>query len=346
MEGHRSEGPVRDAGAAATRLVVARHGRGRSPFEEDIVPVVEIEDLVKTYDGRNVVDGLSLTVEPGEILGILGRNGAGKTTTVECAVGLRKPDGGRVRVLGVDPRKERARVQQVVGVQLQKGHPHGALTVREQVRLYRSFHHHGLDPDDLIDRLGLGEVRDTGSEKLSGGQYQRLNIALALVGRPRIAVLDELTTGLDSAARREMWRLIEEMRADGLTIILVSHFMEEAERLSDRIAVIDAGKLVALDTPTGLIGRVAGADAVSFRAHAPLDPAVLTALPGVTDVTVEEDLVRVSGQGELVKEVTAALMHHEVPATDFRTHTATLDDAFLQLTGQELGEPVVAAEPK
>jgi len=309
------------------------------------VPVVEIEDLVKIYGGRRVVDGLNLTVEAGEGLGILGRNGAGKTTTVECAVGLRKPDGGRVRVLGADPRTERARVQQVLGVQLQKGYPHGALTVREQVRLYRSFHHEGLDPDELIERLGLAEVRNTRSENLSGGQFQRLNIALALVGAPRVAVLDELTTGLDSAARRDMWRLIEEMREDGLTIILVSHFMEEAERLSDRIAVIDAGKVVALDTPAGLIGRVTGAEGVSFRAHAPLDPAVLTALPGVTDVTIEDALVRVTGQGDLVKEVTVALMRHEVPATDFRSHGATLDDAFLQLTGQELGEPVVAADP-
>ncbi|HLS74012.1 MAG TPA: ABC transporter ATP-binding protein [Actinomycetaceae bacterium] len=309
------------------------------------MPVVEIEDLVKIYGGRRVVDGLNLTVEAGEVLGILGRNGAGKTTTVECAVGLRKPDGGRVRVLGADPRTERARVQQVLGVQLQKGYPHGALTVREQVRLYRSFHHEGLDPDELIERLGLAEVRNTRSENLSGGQFQRLNIALALVGAPRVAVLDELTTGLDSAARRDMWRLIEEMREDGLTIILVSHFMEEAERLSDRIAVIDAGKVVALDTPAGLIGRVTGAEGVSFRAHAPLDPAVLTALPGVTDVTIEDALVRVTGQGDLVKEVTVALMRHEVPATDFRSHGATLDDAFLQLTGQELGEPVVAADP-
>ncbi|UFU04044.1 ABC transporter ATP-binding protein [Ruania suaedae] len=310
------------------------------------MPVVEIEGLVKTYGGRNVVDGLDLTVESGEILGILGRNGAGKTTTVECAIGLRRPDGGCVRVLGVDPRRERARVQQVVGVQLQRGYPHASLTVLEQVRLYRSFHHDGLDPAGLVERLGLGEVRDTRTEHLSGGQFQRLNIALALVGRPRIAVLDELTTGLDAAARREMWHLVEEMRAEGITIILVSHVMEEAERLSDRIAVIDAGKIVALDSPAGLIARVPGADGVSFRAHAPLAPSLLAALPGVADVAVDDGKVLVTGQGELVKEVTAALMRHDIPATDFRTRTATLDDAILQLTGQELGEPVVEPEPR
>ncbi|WP_454083990.1 ABC transporter ATP-binding protein [Georgenia sp. Marseille-Q6866] len=310
------------------------------------MPVVEIEDLRKTYDGRAVVDGVSLTVEPGEVLGVLGRNGAGKTTTVECAIGLRRPDGGRVRVLGVDPRAERARVQQVVGVQLQGVHVHMSLTVHELVRMYRSFYRDGLDPDGLVERLGLGQVRDTRAEDLSGGQYQRLNIALALVGRPRLAVLDELTSGLDPAARREMWRLVEEMREDGITIILVSHVMEEAERLSDRIALLDAGRLVALDTPAGLVGRADGADGVSFRVHAPLDRAVLATLTGVTDVAVDGDEVRVTGRGDLVTGVTAALVRHDVPATDFRTRTATLDDAFLQLTGQELGEPVAGPEPR
>ncbi|WP_152188139.1 ABC transporter ATP-binding protein [Georgenia satyanarayanai] len=304
------------------------------------MPVVEIEDLRKVYSGRAVVDGVSLTVEAGEILGVLGRNGAGKTTTVECALGLRRPDGGRVRVLGVDPRRERARVQQVVGVQLQKGYLHMNLTVIELVRMYRSFYREGLDPDPLVERLGLAGVRDTRSENLSGGQYQRLNIALALVGKPRLAVLDELTTGLDSPARRDMWRLVEEMREEGLTVVLVSHFMEEAERLSDRVAVLDGGKLVALDSPAALVAGVDGAEGVDFRAHGPLDPAVLAALPGVTDVVVDGDEVRVDGRGDLVTGITSALVRHGVPATDFRTRTATLDDAFLQLTGQELGEPV------
>ncbi|UNX56232.1 ABC transporter ATP-binding protein [Georgenia sp. TF02-10] len=303
------------------------------------MPVVEIEDLRKSYGGRAVVDGVSLAVERGEIVGILGRNGAGKTTTVECAVGLREPDGGRVRVLGVDPREERARVQQVVGVQLQREFLHPSLTVIELVRMYRSFYRDGLDPDGLLERLGLAEVRGTRYENLSGGQGQRLSIALALVGRPRLAVLDELTTGLDSSARRGMWRLIEEMREDGITVVLVTHFMEEAERLCDRIAVLDAGRLVALDSPEGLIRQVAGADRLSFRVHAPLEPSLLTALPGVEDVTVEAGYVTVIGRGDLVREVAGALLRHEVPATDFRTHSATLDDAFLRLTGHELGEP-------
>lgn len=234
------------------------------------MPAVEIEDLRKVYHGRAVIDGVSLTVQPGEILGILGRNGAGKTTTVECAIGLRKPDGGRVRVFGVDPRQERARVRQSVGVQLQQAYVHMSLTVIELVRMYRSFYHEGLDPDGLVDRLGLAEVRGTRAENLSGGQLQRLNIALALVGRPRLAVLDELTTGLDSAARRGMWQLIEEMRADGITIVLVTHFMEEAERLCDRVAVIVAGRVRAVDTPAGLIARAGGDERTT------LDDAFLT----------------------------------------------------------------------
>lgn len=251
------------------------------------MPVVEITDLRKTYAGRAVVDGVSLAVERGEIFGVLGRNGAGKTTTVECALGLRRPDGGQVRVFGLDPRTERARVQQVVGAQLQATHLHPSLTVMELVRLYRSFYREGADPEQLVEGLGLGKVRDSRYEKLSGGEGQRLSIALALVGRPRLAVLDELTTGLDSSARRGMWQLVEEMRDDGTTIVLVSHDMAEVERLCDRVAILDTGKVVALDSPAGLVRRVAA----------------------------------------------------DVPATDFRATTVTLDDAFLQLTGHELGEP-------
>lgn len=305
--------------------------------------VIEIDELRKVYGGRAVVDGVSLAVEHGEIFGILGRNGAGKTTTVESAIGLRKPDGGRVRVFGLDPRKERARVQQAVGVQLQATYVHMSLTVIELVRMYRSFYQDGLDPHGLVERLGLSGVRDNRSMNLSGGELQRLSIALALVGRPRLAVLDELTTGLDSAARRGMWELIEEMRAEGITIVLVSHVMEEVERLCDRVAILDAGKVVALDSPAGLVRQVAGADGVSFRVHAPLAPSVLTALPGVEDVSVDGDQVRVSGSGDLVTSIATTLVRHEVPATDFRTTNATLDDAFLQLTGHALGAPELPA---
>lgn len=307
--------------------------------------VLEIEDLRKTYDGRAVVDGVSLSVGAGEVLGVLGRNGAGKTTTVECGVGLRRPDGGRVRVLGADPWVERARVQQVVGVQLQRAAVHPSLTVAELVRMRRSFHHDGLDPDELIERLGLADVRRTRAEHLSGGQHQRLAIALALVGRPRLAVLDELTTGLDAVARRGIWGLVEDMRADGIAIVLVTHGMEEAERLCDRVAVLDAGRVVAHDTPAGLVARVAGAQRMSFRAHGPVDRDALAALPGVGDVVLDGDRVTVTGRGDLVREVTAALLREDVPMTDVRTRTATLDDAFLQLTGHEPEVPETVVVP-
>lgn len=294
---------------------------------------IEIEGLRKSYGGRTVVDGVDLSIERGEIFGILGRNGAGKTTTVECAIGLRKPDAGTVRVFGVDPQVERNRVRQAVGVQLQKANVHPSLTVIELVRMYRSFYHDGLDPDGLIARLGLDRVRDSGFEDLSGGEAQRLSIALALVGKPRLAVLDELTTGLDSAARRSMWTVIEEMRDDGITIVLVTHFMEEAERLCDRLAVIDDGKVAALDSPSGLIRRADGGDSVALRVHAPLEASMLIGLPGVRNVDIDGDRVIVTGHGDLVGEISAALRRHDVPATDFTTSSASLDDAFLQITG-------------
>lgn len=306
--------------------------------------VIEIEELRKTYADRHVVDGVTLSVEAGEIFGILGRNGAGKSTTVECAVGLRRPDGGRVRTFGLDPQADRARVLQSVGVQLQSTFLHMSLTVIEQIRLYRSFYRAGLDPEELLERLDLQRVRTTRSEKLSGGELQRLSIALALVGSPRLAVLDELTTGLDSAARREMWQQIEAMRDEGITIVLVSHFMEEVERLCDRVAILDQGRVVALDSPTGLVRGAGAGDSLRFRVHAPLEASLLTVLPEVDDVSIEGTWVRVVGHGDLVAAVTSTLMSHGIPATDFTTRTATLDDAFLQLTGHELGEP--APEPE
>ncbi|WFE28931.1 ABC transporter ATP-binding protein [Solwaraspora sp. WMMD791] len=241
------------------------------------MPAVTVEDIHKRYGSTVAVDSVSLTVEPGEILGVLGRNGAGKTTVVETIAGLRRPDRGRVRVLGLDPWRDRARLRQVLGVQLQAAALHAALTVRELVRLYRSFYADGADPDELIDLLGLADRRDTRFEKLSGGQQQRLSIALALVGNPRVALLDELSTGLDPQARRRIWALVEQLRDDGVTVLLVSHLMEEVERLCDRVALIDRGRLIALDSPAGLIAR-AGRTAADTGTAAPcttLDDAFL-----------------------------------------------------------------------
>ncbi|MEV4620167.1 ABC transporter ATP-binding protein [Asanoa sp. NPDC049573] len=219
--------------------------------------VIEVRQLHKRYGDKVAVEDVSFTVAEGEIFGILGPNGAGKTTTVECVEGLRRADGGTIRVLGLDPVRDRAALTQRLGVQLQDAQLPERLRVGEALDLYRSFYDQPADPESLIQALGLGEVRRTRFGKLSGGQKQRLSIALALVGNPRIAVLDELTTGLDPRARRETWKLIADVRARGVTIVLVTHFMEEAERLCDRVAVIDSGRVVTVDTPTALADRAA-----------------------------------------------------------------------------------------
>ncbi|MDG4823888.1 ABC transporter ATP-binding protein [Asanoa sp. WMMD1127] len=219
--------------------------------------VIEVHELHKRYGAKVAVDEVSFQVEEGEIFGILGSNGAGKTTTVECVEGLRRADRGTIRVLGLDPVRDRAELTQQLGVQLQDAHLPDKLRVGEALDLYRSFYRRPADPAALMAALGLDSIRNTRFSKLSGGQQQRLSIALALIGNPRVAVLDELTTGLDPRARRETWRLIEDVRASGVTILLVTHFMDEAERLCDRVAVIEAGRVRAVDTPAALIKRAA-----------------------------------------------------------------------------------------
>ncbi|GAA4693593.1 ABC-2 type transport system ATP-binding protein [Promicromonospora umidemergens] len=221
-------------------------------------PAIHAEHLHKRYGDKIAVDDVSLRIDPGEVFGILGTNGAGKTTTVEMIAGLRKPDGGRVTLLGLDPRHDRGKVRQVLGVQLQQAYLHGALTVAELMGLYRSFYPDPRSSGELLELVGLEEKRGVRFEKLSGGQQQRLSIALALAGRPRVLILDELTTGLDPRARRQMWATIEHLRDEGVTIVLVSHAMEEVERLCDRVALLDAGRVLAVEPPAGLVA-LAGA---------------------------------------------------------------------------------------
>jgi ABC-2 type transport system ATP-binding protein len=240
-------------------------------------PALEVAGLRKSYGGKAAVDGLSLRVAEGEIFGILGPNGAGKTTTVECAEGLRRPDGGSVRVFGIDPYRDRAAARRLVGAQLQESQLPDKITVAEAIGLYASFYPEPADTEALIARLGLTEKRDTRYRKLSGGQKQRVSIALALVGRPRLVVFDELTTGLDPAARRESWRLVRELRDDGVTVVLVTHYADEAERLCDRVALIQAGRLTALGSPEELISR-----ASVNRNRATLDDAIVALTTGET----------------------------------------------------------------
>ncbi|GHE67978.1 ATP-binding cassette domain-containing protein [Streptomyces cellulosae] len=294
--------------------------------------VIDVIDLRKAYGGRTAVDGVSFSVDEGEIFGVLGPNGAGKTTTVECVEGLRVPDAGRVRVAGLDPVTDHDEVTRVLGAQLQQSELQPKLTVREALELYASFHTRPADWRPLAERLGLTAKLATRFAKLSGGQKQRLFIALALIGNPRIVVLDELTTGLDPRARRDTWELIEDVRAGGVTVLLVTHFMEEAQRLCDRIAVIDQGRVAALDTPAGLVRRSAGATVISFTPSAPLDDADVNALPGLASVTRKDGRITLSGTDDTVNAVLTLLARSRVTAHQLRVTDATLDDAFLDLT--------------
>jgi ABC-2 type transport system ATP-binding protein len=295
--------------------------------------IITVEHLHKRYGETTAVADVSFAVGEGEIFGILGPNGAGKTTTVECVEGLRSPDGGSVRVFGLDPIADRHELRQRVGAQLQESALQEKLRVREAMELYASFYSKPADWRQLLDMLGLTDKTNTQFRKLSGGQKQRLSIALALVGNPEVAVLDELTTGLDPQARRDTWDLIENVRDSGVTIVLVTHFMAEAERLCDRLALIDAGTVVAVDTPTGLVDRVSGERRVRFRPSAPLSDELLTALPEVTAVRHRGGHVEVTGKGDLLGSVMAALARNQIVVSDLRAEQTDLDDAFVQLTG-------------
>ncbi len=295
---------------------------------------VIISHLHMAYGETVAVDDVSLSVAADEIFGVLGPNGAGKTSTVECVIGLRIPDSGSIRVLGLDPVEDRERLRLLVGAQLQASALPGKLKVGEIVALYRSFYPDPADVDELLETLGLAEKHDEYYRSLSGGQKQRLSIVLALIGRPRLAVLDEMTTGLDPQARRDTWDLIEQMHQRGVTILLVTHFMEEAERLCDRVALLDWGQVVAIDTPQALGRRVAGAKQVGFEPSGPFDDDLLVGLPEVTTVERHGARVTVRGSGDLVNAVIRALAAADVTAHDVELSTASLEDAFVALTGR------------
>jgi ABC-2 type transport system ATP-binding protein len=306
-------------------------GRATPPSK----PAVEVRGLRKVYGGYVAVDDVSLSVADGEIFGILGPNGAGKTTTVECVIGLRIPDAGTIRVLGLDPVRDQDELHQVVGGQLQASALPAKLRVGEIIDMYGSFYAEPADPDELVGALGLDAKMSDYYRSLSGGQRQRLAVVLALIGRPRVAVLDEMTTGLDPQARREAWGLIETVRDRGVTIILVTHFMEEAERLCDRVAFLDRGRVVALDTPARLAARVKGAKQVRFVPSAPFDDRVLTSLPEVNSVAHGNQAVVVTGTGQLVNAIILTLAAAGVTALDVELGSSTLEDAFIKLTGRE-----------
>ncbi len=298
--------------------------------------VIEVRGLTKRYGVQAVVDDISFHVDRGEIFGILGPNGAGKTTAVECLEGLRKRDGGEVRILGLDPRTDAHRLHQRIGVQLQETQLPEKLRVREALELYASFYPDPADWRELLGRWGLTGKANASFGKLSGGQKQRLFIALALVGNPEVVFLDELTAGLDPGARRVTWDLISKVRAQGVTVVLVSHFMDEVEELCDRVAILEQGRIAALDTPAGLVDRAGGEYRVRFRPMAPLDEHSLTMLPGVTAVGRHGAQVTVAGTGDFAGAVTAELARRQVLAADLRIEGRSLDSAYVALTGRTM----------
>jgi ABC-2 type transport system ATP-binding protein len=303
-------------------------------------PVVTVGHLRKTYANGVGVQDVSFSVGRGEIFGIIGPNGAGKTTTVECISGMRTPESGVISVLGLDPQADRAAIRERVGVQLQESQLQPFVKVGEVLDLFASFYRQPADPAELMDALGLTVKRGTYFRRLSGGQKQRLSIALALIGNPQIAILDELTTGLDPQARRETWELIEHVRDRGVTVILVTHYMEEAERLCDRVLLIDHGMVTALDTPAGLAQSAGGGTHLRFVPSIPFADQVLTTLPEVTEVGHEGQRIRVTGTGDLVSTVIRALEGADVQAQAVQVESATLDDAYVRLIHHDRGEAV------
>ena len=296
--------------------------------------VIEVDRLHKKYGAKVAVEDVTFSVEDGEIFGILGPNGAGKTTVVECIEGLRRPDRGSIRVLGLDPQHDRTELRQQVGAQLQESGLPDKITVAEAISLYGSFYRSPADGAALLEILGLSGQRNRRYRKLSGGQKQRLSIALALIGRPRIAVLDELTTGLDPQARRDTWALVRDIRDTGVTIVLVTHLMEEAERLCDRAMLVTAGRVIANDSPSRLIASTGIQQRIRFHPSGPVADGLLTPLPGVTSVTAAADEVIVTGTGDVLGAVTFALAQAGIVAERLDVQRASLEDAFVVLTGR------------
>ncbi len=306
--------------------------------------IIQAENLYKRYGSTNAVEDISFEVHPGEIFGIIGPNGAGKTTTVEILAGMRQPSSGQVRVLGLDPQREVNELRQRTGIQLQSAALPDRIHVWEALDLFASFYRRRKSPRDLqalLETWGLAEKRSATFASLSGGQKQRLLIALALVNDPELVFLDELTTGLDPQARRMTWDLIRAVQAQGKTVVLVTHFMDEAEKLCDRIAIIDQGRMVALDSPRKLIENLHAETCVQFTTSNGFHPEELNSIPGVTRTIREGDQVSVYGSNlpggpSLLLQVASALGEIGQSPADLHTQPASLEDVFLSLTVKQI----------
>jgi ABC-2 type transport system ATP-binding protein len=299
--------------------------------------IISVKNLRKTYGKTIAVDDVSFEVAEREIFGLLGPNGAGKTTAVECLQGLRTADSGHLRVLGLDPRREAQTLRRRIGSQLQESALPDRIKVWEALDLFASVTPDALDWRTLLEQWGLAEKRKASFSSLSGGQRQRLFIALALVNNPDVVFLDEMTTGLDPAARRVAWELIRAIRDRGTTVVLVTHFMDEAEHLCDRLAIVDRGKIVAADTPQGLIARHTSNVRVIFSTEQP-DLLWLETVQGVKKVVKTGPRVEVEGGGPLLALLAAALVEHGIVPVDLRVEQPSLEDVFLKLTGHSAGD--------
>jgi len=300
-------------------------------------PLLAATAIDKHFGGLAALTGVSITVQRGEIFGLIGPNGAGKTTTMECVEGLRATDRGTIAVLGLDPGRDAVALQQRIGVQLQEAQLQKRIKVWEAVDFWASLYRTSVDGDRLLDQLGLTAKRDAWFMTLSGGQKQRLFIALALINDPELVFLDELTTGLDPQARRAIWDLIRGIRDRGKTVFLTTHLMEEAERLCDRIAIIDHGRIVDIGAPAALVARHCPDRTVVVTTGDPLAEARFGAIPRVTAVVRDGQVVTIRGSGaDLVTQVIHCLAEHRIPVDDFRTELPTLEDVFLQLTGHAI----------
>src|SRR5713101_3345436 len=301
-------------------------------------PVIQVSGVRKTYGSTVAVDEVSFDVADGEIFGLIGPNGAGKTTTMECIEGLRTPDRGTISVLGLDPFRDVYQLQDRIGVQLQQAQLQKRIKVWEAVNLWASLYQkEAIDGERLLEQLGLTEKRSAWFMNLSGGQKQRLFIALALINDPEVVFLDELTTGLDPQSRRAIWELVRGIRGRGKTVFLTTHLMEEAERLCDRVAIIEHGRIIDIDTPERLVGRHCPERTVVLVTNDPSAEARFRAIPGVEAVTCQDFRFTIRGQGEdLVTEVIHCLSENRIRVTDFRTILPNLEDVFLKLTGHSI----------
>lgn len=304
----------------------------------DTSPAIQCRALVKHYGQLRAVDGLDLQVRSGECFGLLGPNGAGKTTTVEILEGLLSATGGTVEVLGRTWHHHGHLLRQRIGISLQETNLSDKLTVEETLRLFRSFYHSGPNVEELLDLVSLTDKRQSWYSKLSGGQKQRLAVACALVGDPEILFLDEPTSGLDPQSRRQLWGLIETFKSQGRTVLLTTHYMDEAQRLCDRVAIIDRGKVIALGTPRELIQSLGGTEVVEFTCEGPIDESRVKALPGVHAVKARPDGVSLTVEQlhKTLPMLLAYLQQAGQTLTSLSTHHATLEDVFVNLTGRQL----------